>query len=53
VASFTPQPLYPQRKTPDTHWIGGSVDLRAGLDMLSKRKIPSLGRESNPDHPIV
>jgi hypothetical protein len=26
---------------------------RAGLGMVSKRKIPSPRRESNPDHPIV
>jgi hypothetical protein len=26
---------------------------RAGLDMVSKRKIPSPRRTSNPDHPIV
>jgi len=24
VISFKPQPLYPLRKDPDTHWIGGS-----------------------------
>jgi hypothetical protein len=36
---------------PGTHWIGGWVGPRAGLDMVSKRKIPSLRRESNPDHP--
>jgi hypothetical protein len=27
------------------------VDSRAGPDMVVKRKIPSLRRESNPDHP--
>jgi hypothetical protein len=27
------------------------VHPRAGLDMVSKRKISSLCRESNPDHP--
>jgi hypothetical protein len=25
VVSFTPRPLYPQGKTPGTHWIGGWV----------------------------
>jgi hypothetical protein len=32
VVSFTLRPLYPQGKVPDTHWIGGWVDPRAGLD---------------------
>jgi len=36
-----------------THWIGGWVGSRAGLDMASKIKIPSPRRESKPDHPIV
>jgi hypothetical protein len=26
-------------KAPGTHWIGGWVDLRAGLDDLEKRKV--------------
>jgi hypothetical protein len=26
---------------------------RTGMDMVSKREIPSSSRESNPDHPIV
>jgi hypothetical protein len=37
---------------PGTHWIGGWMDLRAGLDTVSKRKIPSPRRESNLDHPV-
>jgi hypothetical protein len=28
----TPAVLYPQESTPSTHWIGGWVGLRAGLD---------------------
>jgi hypothetical protein len=36
----------PGRSTPreiaaGNHWIGGGVGLRAGLDAVSKRKIPS------------
>jgi hypothetical protein len=31
-----------------THWIGGWVGLRAGLDKMVKRKIPSPCRDSNP-----
>jgi hypothetical protein len=32
----------PGRRTPGTHWIGGWVDLRAGLDDLEKRKFLTL-----------
>jgi hypothetical protein len=38
---------------PGAHWIGGWVCLRAILDAVVKRKIPSLRRESNPRTPIV
>jgi len=30
---------------------GGWLGPTAGLDTVAKRKIPSLYRESNPDHP--
>jgi hypothetical protein len=53
VVSFTPRPLYPQGKSPGTHWIGGWVGSRAVLDAVMKRKIPSPRRESNPRTPIV
>jgi hypothetical protein len=43
----------PREKAPDTQCIGGWVGPRAGLDMVSERKIPSPRRESNPDHLIV
>jgi hypothetical protein len=33
-----------------THWIGGWVGPRAGLDTVSKRKIPSPPPNSNLDH---
>jgi hypothetical protein len=29
---FTPRPLYPLERASGTHWIGGSVDLRTGVD---------------------
>jgi hypothetical protein len=32
----------PGRFTPGTHWIGGWVDLRTGLDDLEKRKFLTL-----------
>jgi hypothetical protein len=28
----------PGKRAPGTHWIGGSVDLRAGLDDVEHRK---------------
>jgi hypothetical protein len=43
----------PRTRAPGTHWIGGWVAPRAGLDMVSKRKIPSHCWESNSDHLIV
>jgi hypothetical protein len=47
-----PAALYPRGKNPRTHWIGGWVGPRAGLDAEAKRKIlcPCLG--SNPGRPI-
>jgi len=37
-----------RERDPATHWIGGWVSLRAGLDMVVKRKIPSTYTDSNP-----
>jgi hypothetical protein len=49
MVSFTSRPLYPQGKSPyyplDREWVGP----RAGLDAVSKRKIPNLLRDSNSD----
>jgi hypothetical protein len=42
-----PRPLSPQGKAPGTHWIGSWVGLRAGLEAVVKRKIPSHCRDSN------
>jgi hypothetical protein len=42
--------LAPRERAPGTHWIGGWVGLRARLDAVVKRKIPSSYRESNPGH---
>jgi hypothetical protein len=53
VVSFTIRQLYPQKKVPGTHWIGGWVGPRAVLDMVVKRKIPIHRWESNPRTPIV
>jgi hypothetical protein len=38
--------LLPSERTPDTHWIGGWVGLRVGLDTQAKRKIGQVG--TNP-----
>jgi hypothetical protein len=46
----------PRARAPGTDWIGGGggwVGPRAGLNTVSKIKIPSPRRESKPDHPIV
>jgi hypothetical protein len=40
--------LYPVEGTPGTHWIGGWVGPRAGLDAEAGRKILCLCRGSNP-----
>jgi hypothetical protein len=53
VVSFTPRPLYPQGKATGTHWIGGWMGPRTGLDAVANRKIPSPHRESNPRTQIV
>jgi hypothetical protein len=42
VVSFTPRPLYPRERAPGTHWIGGWVGPRAGLDDMEKRKFLTL-----------
>jgi hypothetical protein len=49
--SVTHRQLYPQKRATGTHWIGGSVGPRAGLDAVMKRKIPSPCRHSNPRSP--
>jgi hypothetical protein len=52
VVSFTPLPLYPRERAPDTHFIGGWVDPRAGLDDTEKWKFFTLpGLEIPP--PLV
>jgi hypothetical protein len=46
-----PAALYPRERTPGTHWIGGWLGLRAGLDAGARRKILFSCRGSNPERP--
>jgi len=48
VVSFTPRPLYDDGKSPRYSIIGSWGGLRAGLDAVVKRKIPSPCGDSNP-----
>jgi hypothetical protein len=47
-----PATFYPYEMTPGTQWIGGWVDLRAGLNTEERGKILCLYRGSNPGHPV-
>jgi hypothetical protein len=49
---FTPQPLYPGERAPGTHWIGGWVGPRAGLENVEKRKFLTF-RDSNSDPSVT
>jgi hypothetical protein len=42
----------PEERTPGTHWIGGWVDPRVGLDDVDNRKFLTL-RDSNSDPSVV
>jgi hypothetical protein len=46
-----PGRFIPRERAAGTHWIIGWVGPRAGLVMVSKRKIPRPRRQSNPDRP--
>jgi hypothetical protein len=49
VQSFTPRPLYPGERAPGTHWLGGWVEPRAGLDDVEESKFLTLpGLELRP-----
>jgi hypothetical protein len=44
--------LLPRKRAPNTHWRGGWVGPRAGLDAVDKRKNLALpGIESEPSSP--
>jgi hypothetical protein len=46
-----PAALYPWGKGSGTHWIGGWVGPRAGLDAETRGKILCPCRGANPDRP--
>jgi hypothetical protein len=53
VVSVTPRPRFtPWERTPGTHWIGGWVSFRDGLDTEAREKILCLCRGSNPSCPV-
>jgi hypothetical protein len=37
--SLAPIALYPWECTPGTHWVGGWMGLRVGLDIKARKKI--------------
>jgi hypothetical protein len=47
-----PAAIYSREWTLSTHWIGGWVGLRAGLDTEARGKILCLCLESNPGHAV-
>jgi hypothetical protein len=47
-----PAALYFQESTPGTHWVGGWVGLRAGLDTEARGKILCVCRGSNSGRPV-
>jgi hypothetical protein len=47
-----PVPLCPSERAPGTHWIGGWVDLTAGLEDMKNRKFLHY-RDSNSDPSVV
>jgi hypothetical protein len=52
--SFRSRPLYPRKRAPGIHGIGGWMGLRAGLDSVAKRNSPSPYWESTPViHPVA
>jgi hypothetical protein len=52
AGNFSLYRFTPRERAPGTLWLGSWVDLRAVLDAVAKRKIPSPRRESNLKTPI-
>jgi hypothetical protein len=53
VSSSRSSRFNPKERATGSHWTGGWVGSRAILDVVVKRKIPSLCRESNSRTSIV
>jgi hypothetical protein len=53
LASRPGHAFTPGEKIPGTHWTGGWVGPRAGLNIEATRKILCPRRESNPDSLVV
>jgi hypothetical protein len=54
MVSVTPRPRFtPGEITSGTHYIGGWVGPKAGLDTDFEEKYPCLWRGSNPDRPVI
>jgi hypothetical protein len=53
LSASRPGRFTPREIAPGTHWIEDWVGPRAVLDMVAKRKIPSLHKELNPRTPII
>jgi len=43
----------PRGRAHSTHWIGGWIGLRAGLDTVAKRQNPCLSNAGHPPHSLV
>jgi hypothetical protein len=43
----------PGERVPGTHWIGGGVGPRAGLDAVARRKLPATARIRTPVAQLV
>jgi hypothetical protein len=47
-----PAAIYPRERTPDTHWMGGWVGPRAGLNTQARGKILSLLPARSPGRSV-
>jgi hypothetical protein len=48
MVSFTHRPFTTEERGPGTHWIGGWVGPRAGLEAVERRNISCCCWKSNP-----
>jgi hypothetical protein len=52
IQLHAPTTLYPGRKAPDAHWIGGWVSSRSGLEAVEYREISCRCREFKSGRPV-